>query len=201
MKKTPTNNLRQIHKEQTRQLLIDKAFEQYALHGISTTTSKDITTAANVAHGTLFVHFSTQDEFITAVVDEFGRRVNTRLHELAADNSGLREVLTAHLAALKEVEGFYTRLVVEGRLLPASARYVYIGIQSAISFHISQVLEREIQAGTVIGSPVHLLFNTWLGLIHYYLGNNDLFAPSDSVLERYGEQILDHYLTLISVKQ
>lgn len=201
MRKTPTNNLRLIQKEQTRQLLIENAFGLYALRGISATTSKEITSAANVAHGTLFVHFSTQDEFITAVVEEFGRRVNTRLHELAADNSGLREVLTAHLAALIEVEGFYTRLVVEGRQLPVSARFVYIGIQSAISFHVSQVLEREIKAGTVIGSPVHLLFNTWLGLIHYYLSNNDLFAPGESVLDRYGGQILDHYLTLISVKQ
>jgi AcrR family transcriptional regulator len=201
MIKSTRNNQRQIQKEQTRQLLIDTAFEQYALHGISATTSKDITSTAHLAHGTLFVHFSTQDEFITAVVEEFGKRVNTRLHELAAEDSSLPEVLRMHLLALREVEGFYTRLVVEGRLLPPSARYVYIGIQSAISYHICQILEREISTGKVMDAPVHLLFNTWLGLIHYYLGNNDLFAPGESVLGRYGEQILDHYLSMISIKR
>jgi len=43
-----------------------------------------------------------------------------------------------------------------------------------------------------------LLFNTWLGLIHHYLGNRDLFAPGHSVVERHGSMLLDHFVGLLA---
>ena len=46
--------------------------------------------------------------------------------------------------------------------------------------------------------PIHLLFNTWLGLVHYYLMNADLFAPGESVLSRYQDELVSHFLALIS---
>jgi hypothetical protein len=46
--------------------------------------------------------------------------------------------------------------------------------------------------------PLHLLFNTWIGLIHHYLMNRELFAPGASVVERHGRELLDHFMYLIS---
>jgi AcrR family transcriptional regulator len=201
MMRTQSITNRQIQKNQTRSILIETAFRLYARQGITATTTVDIAKAANVSHGTVFAHFSTQEALLNAVIEEFGARVTLRLHELAVGNEGLRDVLAAHLMALTEFEGFYTRLVIEGRLLPESARNVFVIIQSSISFHISQAVEREIKAGNIIPCPVHLLFNTWIGLIHYYLANSDLFAPDGSVLERYGQELLEHYLRLIASKQ
>ena len=201
MMRNHTITSRQIQKNQTRNLLIETAFLVYAQQGITATTTVDIAKAAKVSHGTVFAHFSTQETLLNAVIEEFGARVTLRLHELVAGNEDLRGVLAAHLMALTEFEGFYTRLVIEGRLLPESARNVFVIIQSSISFHISQAVEREITAGNIIPCPVYLLFNTWIGLIHYYLTNSDLFAPGESVLERYGQELLEHYLRLIAAKQ
>ena len=195
---TKPKTRRQIQKERTRQHLIETAFAQFAAHGLTTMRTADIAQAAGVSHGTVFVHFPTQEALLCAVIEEFGVRVARRLHELAVSNRSLRDVLAAHLRGLAEVEPFYTRLVIEGRMLPASARSTVIVIQSAISFHLGQAAEREISAGTIASCPIHLLFNTWVGLIHYYLANGDLFAPGESVLARYGQELLEHYLRLIA---
>jgi len=113
----------------------------------------------------------------------------------------MKEVLEVHLKGISENEMFYTRLVSEGHLLNESARNSWIMIQSAISFHIIQVAEREIKAGTIRDMPANMLFNTWVGLIHYYLVNGDLFAPGESVLKRCSKGLVEYYMNLISIRR
>jgi AcrR family transcriptional regulator len=198
MTKTHSYTQRQMRKDQTRKHLIETAFELFARQGLTTTRTSDIAKAAKVSHGTVFAHFSTQEALLNAVIEDFGIRISQRLHKLAACNNSLRDVLAAHLRGLTEFEAFYTKLVIEGRLLPESARNAFIIIQSTISFHLSQAAEREMREGTIESCPIHLLFNTWVGLIHYYLANNDLFAPEESVLVRYGQELLEFYMGIVS---
>jgi AcrR family transcriptional regulator len=191
---------RKAQKEQTRQLLIETALQQFAEHGLSATPTADIAKAAGVSHGTVFAHFPTREEFLICVIEEFGTRIARRMHELAGNGKSLREVLAAHLNGLMEVEPFYTRLVTERPLLPTEVLHSLVGIQSAISFHLQQAAEEEMNRGTIRRQPLHLLFNTWLGLIHYYLANGDLFAPGESVLKRYGEELIGYFMALIAVE-
>ena len=69
-------------------------------------------------------------------------------------------------------------------------RDVWSGIQSAVSFHFSQLAGRELGADTV------LLFNTWMGLVHHYLANGDLFAPKERVIPRYADTLVTFYIKL-----
>ncbi|MFT8887530.1 MAG: hypothetical protein ABF904_01775 [Ethanoligenens sp.] len=55
------------------------------------------------------------------------------------------------------------------------------------------------QAGSIKKAPVGLHFNTWMGLVSYYLIYAELFAPEGHILERYGDTRIDHYLLLICV--
>lgn len=191
---------RQKQKNLTRKHIIEVAIKQYAVIGLTKTRTADIAKAANVSHGTIFAHFSTQEELLIAVIDEFGSRINMRLHELASGKSGVREVLEAHLEGLIEFEDFYTKLVIESRLLPKDVRNTFIMIQSTISFHLSQAVEREMKAGSILPLPIYMIFNGWVGLIHYYLTNSDLFSPGESVLKRYGQDLLLYYMSLITPK-
>ena len=189
---------RQQQKENTRQLIIDVALSQFTKDGLIATRTSDIACAANVSHGTVFAHFPTREILLDAVVEEFGMRITNRLHELVSENCGLREVFEAHLKGISEYDGFYTRLVSEGRLLNESSRNSLIMIHSAISFHISQVAEREVTAGKIRPMPIDLLYNTWVGLVHHYLVNSDLFSPQGGVLEIYGQKLIEHFMSLIS---
>ncbi|GFP77650.1 TetR/AcrR family transcriptional regulator [Clostridium fungisolvens] len=194
-----TENKRQIQKRETRSKLIEIAMEQFSLNGILSTRTIDIAKAAKVSHGTVFSHFPTQEELLIAVINEFGNKIATRLHELVSEESTLEDLLKAHITALSEFEAFYTRLIIERRLLPVEVRNVYISINSTISHHISLAAEREISLGNIRPLSIDLLYNTWVGLLHYYLTNGDLFSPNKSVLKNYGTQLLHHYINLIKI--
>jgi len=191
---------RKKQKLQTREHLIDVALNQLAKDGLTTTRTSDIASAAKVSHGTVFAHFPTREILLDAVIDEFGKRITKRLHELVSSICGMKELLEAHVKGIREYEAFYTRLVSEGHLLHEKARNSLIMIQSAISFHLIQVAEREMETCEIRMMSVDLLFNTWIGLIHYYLINGDLFAPGQSVLKIHGSRLVEHYMNLIKLR-
>ncbi len=91
----------------------------------------------------------------------------------------------------------FIRGVIENRLLPPGARDSWISIQSAVSFHFSLVYEREFGHNDRSGILLHMLFNMWMGLVHYYLQNGDLFAPEGTVIGRYQDILVDSYLKLL----
>jgi len=193
-----TETKRQMQKKLTRKHLIETAIKQFGENGIIATRTVDIAKVANVSHGTVFAHFPTQEELLISVIEEFGNRISQRLHELLDINSSLFEVLEAHLTGLIEFESFYARLIIERRLLPQSVSNTYIMIQSTISFHISIAAEKEMAQGTIRKIPIHLIYNTWIGLIHYYITNGDLFSSNGSVLKQYRVELLQHYVSLIT---
>jgi len=192
-------NKRQQQKNLTRKHLLEIAIKQFGETGILATRTADIAKHANVSHGTVFAHFSTQEDLLTAAVEEFGSQITQRLHELIDTNSSLSKILDAHITGLIEFEPFYTRLIIERRLLPANVTNTYVMIQSTISFHIGIAAQKELDQGIVRKLPVHLLYNTWIGLIHYYITNGDLFCSSGSVLKRYRHELLQHYIDLITI--
>jgi AcrR family transcriptional regulator len=186
-------------KQDTRARILETACALFARQGITATPTLEVADAAEVAHGTVFLHFPTRDALVTAVVEEYAGRIAWRIHRLAPQEPALRGVLEAHLASLSEQEEFYARLVMEGPLLPSYARTRLIIIQSAVAHYFALAAEREMDAGRIRRAPVGLLFNTWLGLLHHYVCNRDLFAPGASVLERRGPALLEHFLSLVEV--
>lgn len=184
---------RQLKKEQTKASLIKAAYELYSSRGIINTRMSDIAEAAGVSHGTVFLHFTTQEAFIAETVSYYCSEIALRTHELSESCNSLEEILLSHLDGIIEYEPFYTRLVIESRILPQAARDAFVLMQSAISFHFSKVLER----GNPTQVPAGILFNMWMGLVHYYLTNGDLFAPDGLVLMRYRDTLTKSYVSLL----
>lgn len=189
---------RDRQKLETRQRILGAAIEVFSRDGIVAATTADIAKEAGVSHGSVFAHFGSQEALIAAAIEETGAAIERRIHELAVTESGVREVLAAHLKVLAERESFFARLVAETPTLPPRARESLVMIQSALSFHLSPAVEAETRSKEIRPMPLHLLFNTWIGLVNHYLVNRELFAPGASVIERRGEELLDHFMKLIS---
>lgn len=187
--KTP----RQLKKAQTKATLMKAAYEIFSQKGIQGTRMSDIAAAANVSHGTVFLHFNTQEAFIAEVVEFYCSQIALRTHELSDSCRTLKELLSAHLDGISDYEPFYTRLVIENRMLPSEARDAYITVQSAVSYHFSKAFEKE----DISFIPTDILFNMWMGLVHYYLSNGDLFAPEGNVISRYRNTLIDSFLALL----
>ncbi|MCB9855755.1 MAG: TetR family transcriptional regulator [Phycisphaerales bacterium] len=185
-------------KRKTREQLLEAAFNVFCQQGITNTRMGDIADAASVAHGTVFLHFSSKDEMISEVIKAYSGRIALRLHDMVKEKATVRDILEAHIQGLGEFEDFYFRLVSEASQLPQSARTTMIGIQSAVSIHLAEAAKHQIERGEIRPVETALLFNTWIGLVNHYVLNRTLFAPTGSVLHRWGAALVDHYLGLLS---
>jgi AcrR family transcriptional regulator len=160
----------------------------------------DVARAAGVSHGAVFKHFPSREALVEDTIQLVGKRMTDRLHELVQGRASLRAALSAYLECVGEFEPLYARLVTEAPHLPERARRTWLGIQSAICIHVSQALAEDSRNGTIRSMPLHLLFNTWIGLVHHYLSQRDLFAPRGSVINRCGKELLEHFINLVSIQ-
>ena len=189
---------RQQQKEETKNRIVEVAYKIYSQNGFSATTA-DIAKVAKVSHGTIFAHFNTLNELLIYLINDFGDKLGRRLHELAENSHNIKEVLEAHLNVIEEYEDFYKRFISETSLLPIEVRNIFVVIQSTLSFHFNKVLEKEILKEKIKNIPTSMIFNTWVGLLHYYLQNSDLFSPNESVIKRYRDDLIDSFLKLIYI--
>lgn len=189
---------RQEQKAATRGKLVDGAMALFARKGIAETSTADIAKTIGMSHGVIFLHFPKRDDLVIAVIDEFARRLSTEFHNALAREMSVRALLEAHLLVLAEFEPFYARLVSEAPLLPAKVRGTLLMLQAYVSRQLFVAVERERAAGRARAFPRPLLFNTWIGLVHHYLVNRDVFAQGTSVITEMGETLIDHFLSLVA---
>lgn len=193
---------RKEQKEKTKALLLQKAYQEFSLKGIQSTKTLDIAKAAGVAHGTIFMHFPTRDDLLMQVVADFGMKIGKSFQEgLGNDENGnVEQVLAIHLKVLEEFEFFYTELLLAGAALPKEIKNHLTLIQSGIAHYLNRELQKAIAAKTIRHLPLPFLLNTWLGLVHYYLMQRELFAPGRSVIAAKGQELLNEFLNLVKVR-
>ncbi len=185
---------RQLQKTQTRKHLIGKAYEVYSEHGFSVAAS-EIAKYAGVSNGTVFLHFPTVSDLINCIVEDFSGMLTSKLHDKAANAGTVRSYLEVHIDTISEYEPFYSRLVTEQNLLPESARTSFICMQSAVAHHLDELLENDELYKKI---PVHVVFNCWVGLLHYYIQNRNLFATSGAVLKKNRELLVEAFMNMIT---
>jgi AcrR family transcriptional regulator len=187
---------RQLQKENTKIKILKTAYKIYSEYGFTATTAM-IAKEAGVSHGTIFVHFSSVNELLTCLIESFGYNLALEIHDLADKNDSIKKLLETHLNILSKHENFYIHLISEKSLIPEDVQMTLVNIQSNFAFHFNRIMEREIQSHAVKSIPVYMVFNTWIGLIHYYLLNKDLFSPDEPLLKRYSSELIATFLELI----
>ncbi len=184
-------------KAETRRRILDTAKRLCARRGFAGTRTLDVARQAKVSHGSVFVHFPSREDLMTEVVDELARDITDTIHARVHVGGSLRDALTAHLDGLAEHEDAIRWLLIETPLSPRGFHLAWVGMQSAISVHLAEAAARDIEAGRVREMPIDLLFNTWIGLVHHYVINRELFAPGRSVLRVHGAELLEHFMGLV----
>ncbi|EST11123.1 TetR/AcrR family transcriptional regulator [Sporolactobacillus laevolacticus] len=190
---------REQQRQQTRATILSAAEHIYASNGFVQSSTQLIAKEAGVAHGTVFLHFQSQEKLILAVINVLGTDITTRIHESAKQSHSLADVLRTHLTAIEIHESIYSHLIMDMPQLPKEAQQTVIGIQSIIAHHFDQVLNQLKKEKQMKDLPISFIFNTWIGLIHYYLTNCGLFAPHGSVLAIYKDELILNFLKLLEV--
>jgi AcrR family transcriptional regulator len=188
---------RKEQKDATQRRLVEVGLDFFASRGFANSNTADFAKAAGVSHGAVFLHFPTREALVLRVLDAFGDRLSAALKAAMQGEGTFAGALRAHLGVLRDYEPFYARLVQEGPLLPIKARSLLFIINASVSHRLKLVAEAEAAVGTMRKIAPHLLFNTWLALLHYYIANRDVFAPRESVLAAKGEELVVHFLDLV----
>lgn len=196
MLKTAT---RKEKKEQTRLKLLDSGISIFAERGFQATTMTEIASNVSLSHGTVFLHFPKREDLIIAVLDEFGTRLSEAFEKASRKEESLRGVLEAHLSVLEKYEDFYSRIIREEAYLPANVQSLFFILHAAVSRKLYLCAEKEVSEGKIRHFDRHLLFNTWISLVHYYMGHKEIFAPRNSVIEEKGPELLNHFLNLVRI--
>ncbi len=189
---------RKEQKKETRLKILKAAYNVYSTIGFNTST-KVIANEANISHGSIFVHFPTLSDLQISLIDDFANNLAYEMHNLSEKKSDIKDMLYHHLDVLEGHEDFYSHLIRDRVLLPEEVKLYFANLQVNIAFHFNQVFEREIENKNIKNISVHMLFNSWISLVHYYLLNKDLFAPNKSVIESYKDELITTYLKLISL--
>lgn len=186
--------VREKQKLETKKKLLDTAFHEFSRKGFLGTKTLDIAQSANVSHGSVFVHYPTKEALLLAVIQEFGMQLGTQFEKKIKEGT-LEQVLTIHLNVLQKWEPFYTQLVICGPHLPEEIRTEIFNIQSGIAYYLEKALKNQ---KLDIKFPLHLMMNSWMGLVHYYLANRDLFTQKSSVLAAKGKELIQYFNQLIN---
>ncbi|MFN8063100.1 MAG: TetR/AcrR family transcriptional regulator [Vicinamibacterales bacterium] len=181
----------------TRQEILSAAKRLFRQHGFGETRTADIAAAARVAHGSVFVHFPSRDMLVDEAIRELATELTDAVDAAARARRTLRGVLAAHGETIAPSERLYVALLLESVGRSASRRTAWLGMQSAVSSHIARAMTHTADAIGPRVSPA-FVFNLWLGMLHHYLLNRDVFAPGRSVLHARGRELVEAFVSLVT---
>jgi AcrR family transcriptional regulator len=187
---------RQLQKEATREHILETAMRVYAEQGFSVPVGV-IAEEAGLAHGSVFLHFPSKEDLLRSTLERFFKGLGEKMHELSGFSGDFEALLREFLAIIEEHEAFYKHLIMEIHTLPPDMKNMLISMRSVNARHFEIVAEREIRRGRIKKLPLHMMFNTWMGLVYYYLQNSEWFAPGQSVINRCKDELIDFYMALI----
>ncbi|MFD1472479.1 TetR/AcrR family transcriptional regulator [Companilactobacillus mishanensis] len=190
---------REEQKNQTRSKILKCAFEVFSKNGFAAPTL-DIAKAAGVSHGTIFVHFSTKEDLIIQLVRNFSFKLRSTIIVPLSSPKGIENFLINYMDVIQKNEQFYIRLIGEKDLLPDEARLMFLNLQLSNARSFATIVKLQRNSMKLKNIPSTMMFNTWIGLVHYYLLNKDLFSPKGSVIKKYRDELISTYLELIRVQ-
>ncbi|GHV93728.1 hypothetical protein AGMMS50293_00480 [Spirochaetia bacterium] len=118
--------------------------------------------------------------------------------DVSTEGDDLETLLRGFLTIIADHETFYKHLVMETHTLPPDTKNMLVSLRSANALHFETAAKRGIKQGRLKKLPLHLMFNTWIGLVFYYLQNSEWFAPGQSVIKRRKNELVSFYMSLIT---
>jgi AcrR family transcriptional regulator len=140
--------LRELKKQQTRQVVMDCALRLFAERGFEGVTIIEIAREANVSEATVFNYFKTKEDLIYSRMESFEQRLVTAVRERPADQSSLaafRDCLLEPSGLLGDIDAAtvqavrtIARIITDSPALKARERQIYEEATDALARVIAQ---------------------------------------------------------------
>ncbi len=193
-------NKRQVQKEQTRQHILITARRLFCQNGFLRTSTAQIAAAAQVAEGTLFLHFKNKNSFILEILDKELNEINDKMQAVIASAGDLEQMLNAYLSLLEEDENLFAVIARELPFYESELRRLIIYRQSIIRNHFHKMIENEIKQGRYRQTDITSLLTFLFGTINYYLSLKKIYVENESVIKKFAPSIVSTFMELLNSK-
>jgi AcrR family transcriptional regulator len=187
-------NKRQISKEVTKEIILKGTKKLIIKNGILNTTTKEISAFCNVAHGTIFSHFSNREALISEVLKTELMGLAKVLHQLKDNTQSIAELLDEYLNLVERNELFLTVISKEFSFLSRNLQREIIITESIVKKMFYAEIEKLISSKNMdIQVAVSFLFGT----INYYLNRKEYIVLSGSVMKVRKIEIKNTFLDFL----
>lgn len=194
---------RQLQREgrDTRQLIVDRAAEQFALWGYSGASISGIAAAVGVSKPTLYHHFTDKEEIyveiVTSVLADMARRVAAAVAGIAAPAARLRVFMRVHAQYLEENEHAYISAQLGFRgLRSADGRDRALELRDHYEALLAEILEDGQRSGELrmpdVRTATLLVLSALNWMARWYRAGGEVSAVEFA--DRYSDMLLQGFL-------
>ena len=186
-----------MQKQFTREKIIRAAKQIFIEKGIINTATSQIAEAADIAHGTLFLHFPNKDSLVIELLDVELAKFSDNIKQLIIETTDIDTILEQYLNLIQAEEGFFSSLARELPDYKAELRRKILFRESLIREHFHQVIENGIEQKIYADIDIPSTLNFLFGTINYYLSLKTSFVQQGSVIEKFRDQIIDIFMKIL----
>ncbi|RME07191.1 MAG: TetR/AcrR family transcriptional regulator [Anaerolineae bacterium] len=154
----------------TRQRILDAALRVFARKGYHNTRMDDIVAEAESSKGSVYFHFPGKEQLFLSLVDEFARRLESRLNEaIEQESGGMRRVeaaLSAGLAVFGEYRNLAKIFLVQAVGLGQTFEAKRLEILDRFAALIRRHLDEAIADGDIPPVDTQIVAYAWVGAIN-----------------------------------
>ena len=187
-------NKRQLQKKQTKGKIIRKAIELYNKAGFLKTSTSQIANYAEIAHGTLFLHFPSKEILMEEIMDIMMDDISNQMYQMVQEHQSLSELLETFFDLLEKKESFFIILYKELPFYSIEIQRKILFKESIMRNHFINTIQSQasLDKSVPINTAVTMLFST----IRYYLTLHYFFTKDDNVIHHFRENIITTFYRL-----
>lgn len=191
-------NKRIESKIKTRNLILCKAKDIFITQGIIKTSTRDISSACGISHGSLFLHFGTKENLILTVFENEIKQIANKLYNEFESKNTVEVLLQKYLTLLEKDEDFFSVIFKEFQFFPDQLKRQIISFETIIRNYFYCAIEKGINSGKYkdinITSTLTFLFAT----INYYLYLKEIYTSDNhSVIKIKKDEICSTFMSIL----
>jgi len=191
-------NKRQIQKRKTRDRIIKTAREVFVDKGFLAATTSEIAQQADIAHGTLFLHFINKDNLIVNILDNELEELNKIITKLIENASNFENLLSGYLDFISQREDFFSVIARELPFYNPELRRKILFREAMLRDYFYKTLEKEISERNLVKTDVPSALIFLFATINHYLALKPIYVTKGSVIKVFRKKIISTFLFFLS---
>ena len=190
---------RQIAKEETREMILEKTQEFILMNGIVNSSTMAISKYCGVGHGTLFMHFQNREGLISEVLKKELLEIAKKLYKIKESENSFQTLLPEYLNLLEDKEDFLVIINKEFSFLHPDVQREVITTEGIVKKLFYDLIQKGIDKNEFKKVNVKMAISSIFGTINYYLERKEYFVSEGSVIRKKKKDIENYFIEILKL--